>query len=116
MGDFVGGTLKYLRRHPVERLTIAGGIGKLTKLAQGAMDLHSGRSQVDFDALAALAGVEGVADANTALAAYEMAGAPLAEAVAKRAKAQAEAVMRGTVALEVIVIDRAGAVLARTGF
>src|SRR5436305_1145516 len=33
MGDFVGGTLKYLRRHPVPRLTIAGGFGKLTKLA-----------------------------------------------------------------------------------
>src|SRR5438552_2314385 len=33
MGDFVGGTLKYLRRHPVERLTIAGGFAKLAKLA-----------------------------------------------------------------------------------
>ena len=52
MGDFAGGLLKYLRRHPVARLTIAGGIGKLTKLAQGAMDLHSGRSQVDFARLA----------------------------------------------------------------
>src|ERR1700683_5735447 len=28
MGDFVGGTLKYLRRHPVPRLTLAGGFGK----------------------------------------------------------------------------------------
>jgi cobalt-precorrin-5B (C1)-methyltransferase len=25
MGDFVGGMLKYLRRHPIERLTIDGG-------------------------------------------------------------------------------------------
>src|SRR5438046_3040134 len=25
MGDFAGGTLKYLRRHPVPRITIAGG-------------------------------------------------------------------------------------------
>jgi len=116
MGDFVGGTLKYLRRHPVERLTIAGGIGKLTKLAQGAMDLHSGRSQVDFAALAALAGNEAVSGANTALEAFEMAGAPLADAVAKGAKAQAEEIVRGTVAIEVIVIDRAGAVLAQTGF
>jgi len=116
MGDFVGGTLKYLRRHPVERLTIAGGIGKLSKLAQGAMDLHSGRSQVDFEALAALAGVAAVARANTALEAYEIAGAPLAEAVALRAKAQAEATVRGTVAIEVIVVSRAGAVLAQTGF
>ena len=49
MGDFAGGLLKYMRRHPVERLTIAGGIGKLSKLAQGHLDLHSKRSQVDTD-------------------------------------------------------------------
>src|SRR6478735_9406372 len=53
MGDFVGGTLKYLRRHPIARLTIAGGFGKLSKLAGGAMDLHSGRSEVDREQLAA---------------------------------------------------------------
>ena len=35
MGDFVGGMLKYLRAHPVPRVTIAGGVGKMTKLAQG---------------------------------------------------------------------------------
>ncbi|MCL4162257.1 UNVERIFIED_CONTAM: hypothetical protein GTU68_050971, partial [Idotea baltica] len=52
MGDFVGGMVKYMRRNPIARLTIGGGIGKLTKLAQGAVDLHSGRSQVDFDMLA----------------------------------------------------------------
>ncbi len=115
MGDFVGGTLKYLRRHPVERLTIAGGIGKLSKLAQGAMDLHSGRSQVDFKALGELVSVD-VTHANTALEAYEMVGAPLAQAVALRAKTTAEAVVRGTVAIEVIVVSRSGAVLAQTGF
>src|SRR5262252_8277304 len=49
MGDFVGGTLKYLRSHPVPRLTLAGGFAKLCKLADGAMDLHSGRSEVDRD-------------------------------------------------------------------
>src|ERR1700681_4551815 len=27
MGDFVGGMLKYLRRHPIPRVTIAGGLG-----------------------------------------------------------------------------------------
>ena len=52
MGDFAGGTLKYLRRHPIARLTIAGGFGKLSKLAGGAMDLHSGRSEVDREQLA----------------------------------------------------------------
>ena len=59
MGDFVGGLLKYLREHPVPRLTIAGGPAKMTKLAEGKLDLHSKRGAVDLAALAervALAG------------------------------------------------------------
>ena len=47
MGDFVGGMLKYLRTHPVPRVTIAGGVAKMTKLAQGLLDLHSKRGVVD---------------------------------------------------------------------
>ena len=54
MGDFAGGLLKYLRAHPVPALTLAGGFAKMTKLAQGALDLHSGRSQVDHEFLASL--------------------------------------------------------------
>src|SRR5208282_5223350 len=34
MGDFAGGLLKYLRRHPLPHLTLAGGFGKIAKLAQ----------------------------------------------------------------------------------
>ncbi|MEM7239758.1 MAG: cobalt-precorrin-5B (C(1))-methyltransferase, partial [Pseudomonadota bacterium] len=72
MGDFAGGLLKYLRAHPVPRLTLSGGIAKMTKLGQGAVDLHSGRSQVDFDRLAARASGLGaapsaIASANTVL-------------------------------------------------
>src|SRR5229473_2014846 len=54
MGDFVGGTLKYLRRRPVARLTLAGGFAKLAKLAAGHLDLHSARSRIDIPALAEL--------------------------------------------------------------
>ena len=64
MGDFVGGTLKYLRRHPVRQLTLAGGFAKLAKLAQGHLDLHSARSRLDHAALAELAAA---ADAPAAL-------------------------------------------------
>ncbi|MDP6953344.1 MAG: cobalt-precorrin-5B (C(1))-methyltransferase, partial [Alphaproteobacteria bacterium] len=49
MGDFAGGMLKYLRRYPVAKLTIAGGFAKMAKLAHGEMDLHSARSRVDMD-------------------------------------------------------------------
>ena len=59
MGDFVGGMLKYVRTHPVPRVTIAGGVGKMTKLAQGLLDLHSRRGSVDLGVLAALAAKAG---------------------------------------------------------
>ncbi len=122
MGDFAGGLLKYLRQHPVPRLTIAGGIGKLTKLAQGAMDLHSGRSQVDFARLGELAARSGtdparIAAANTALEALQIAGPALAEAVAAEVAEVVADVLRGApIAVEVIVIDRQGAIQARRGF
>jgi cobalt-precorrin-5B (C1)-methyltransferase len=39
-------------RHPVPRVTIAGGVAKMTKLAQGRLDLHSKRGTADMAALA----------------------------------------------------------------
>ncbi len=36
MGDFAGGLLKYLRRHPVERLTIGGAFAQLAQLGAGS--------------------------------------------------------------------------------
>jgi cobalt-precorrin-5B (C1)-methyltransferase len=115
MGDFFGGMVKYLRRHPVARLTVGGGIGKLAKLAQGAMDLHSGRSQVDFAELAAWVGDARVAGANTVLEAHALAGAPLARAVAERALEHVREAAGEDVACDVVVVDRAGGVLARAG-
>ncbi|MGZ9810684.1 cobalt-precorrin-5B (C(1))-methyltransferase [Pseudoroseicyclus sp. H15] len=113
MGDFAGGLVKYLRRHPVPRLTIGGGIGKLAKLAQGAVDLHSSRSQADMGLLADWAGDPALSSANTVLEAYERAGPPLAEAIATRARAQLELMLADApVAVDVIVVDRAGAILA----
>ncbi len=121
MGDFAGGLLKYLARHPVPRLTIAGGVGKLTKLSQGAMDLHSARSQVDFAALAALGARVGadpaaIAACNTALQAVTLAGPPLAQVVAEAARARAlQVVAAAGIAVDVVMIDRAGTVLATAG-
>ena len=59
MGDFVGGTLKYLREHPVPCITIAGGPAKMAKLAQGLLDLHSKRGAVDLAGLGERAGAGG---------------------------------------------------------
>jgi cobalt-precorrin-5B (C1)-methyltransferase len=126
MGDFAGGMLKYLRRHPVPRVTIGGGFGKLVKLAQGEMDLHSSRSQVDHGALATLArdagadealvaAVAGATSAGEALGLAQAAGVPLADVVAARAREAALAVLSGGVALDVVIIDRAGVIVGRAG-
>ncbi len=114
MGDFAGGLLKYLRRHPVPRLTLGGGIGKLTKLAQGAMDLHSGRSQVDFADLAGRFHCPELAKVATAAEASQIAGPRMAEWVAETARARAMAVAP-EVRVDVVVIDRGGRVLGQAG-
>jgi cobalt-precorrin-5B (C1)-methyltransferase len=127
MGDFAGGTLKYLRRHPLPRVTLAGGVGKLAKLAQGALDLHSGRSQLDRPALAgALAAlgaapdlVERAAGANTASEILEeavAAGLPLGDHIAGAAQRVARELVEGKVAIEVMVFDRAGQLAGHAGF
>lgn len=125
MGDFAGAVLKYVRRHPVDRLTIAGGIGKLAKLADGHLDLHSGRSQVNFTMLAGLVDAAGGGDAlvgkvhgaNTALEALQLcqaAGLPLGDLLAKGALSTAYGVLRGApVEVDVVVIDRAGNIVGR---
>lgn len=124
MGDFVGGMLRYLDRHPVPRLTIAGGFAKLTKLAQGHMDLHSGRSQVDFGGLARMVRelgaeetvVRRVRGANTASEALGIAaGLPLGETVAAAARDRALDRLSAAIALDVLVVDRQGRVVGHAG-
>ncbi|MDA0675612.1 MAG: cobalt-precorrin-5B (C(1))-methyltransferase [Proteobacteria bacterium] len=126
MGDFAGGLLKYLRRRPVERLTIAGGFAKLVKLAQGNMDLHSDRSSVDFDKLAELladcgadqSSVAAARQANTALGILQTAG-PQANALAARvaalARAAALATLAGGTVVDVLVVDRQGEIIGHAG-
>ncbi len=126
MGDFAGGMLKYLRRRPIAWVTVAGGFGKLSKLAQGRLDLHSSRSQVDFDRLAESlaelgAGSEIVAQAraantaNQVLALARDAGLPLADLVARRAREVVLATLSGDVKVDVVVCDRTGTVVGRAG-
>ena len=128
MGDFVGGTLKYLRTHPVPRITIAGGVAKMTKLAQGLLDLHSKRGAVDLSALAALAQEadapptlrELILAANTAAEAFEHAMKDhfrLGDIVAEAAWRTAARVLEGTqIALEVVLFDRDGQLVGRNLF
>lgn len=134
MGDFVGGTLKYLNRHPIPQVTIAGGVGKLTKLAQGATDLHSARSQIDLPRLRAMAQGAGIAPKAIAPKTIEsmqsaqevMAAATpaqrkaLALAIATSARTTAYNLLtpknRTEIQLQVLVVGRDKTILAETGF
>ncbi|NPV25655.1 cobalt-precorrin-5B (C(1))-methyltransferase [Bradyrhizobium sp. 81013] len=126
MGDFAGGMLKYLRRHPVPRITVAGGFAKMTKLGQGLLDLHSRAGEVDLgwladtlrdaeapDALVALA-----RGANTALQVLQEAeriGFPAGEIVARAAWQTARrALGDNDIALDVAVFDRDGRLVGQS--
>ncbi|SUS03968.1 Cobalt-precorrin-5B C(1)-methyltransferase [uncultured Defluviicoccus sp.] len=126
MGDFAGGLLKYLRTHPVPRLTLAGGFAKLAKLAQGQLYLHSAKSRVDLPALihllSSLPGgseaAEAAAGAETAaqvLAAGDAHRVPLADAIAGEARAVAAGMLTPGTALDVLVFDRSGRLIGRAG-
>jgi cobalt-precorrin-5B (C1)-methyltransferase len=128
MGDFVGGMLKYLRRHPLPRVTIAGGVGKMTKLAQGLLDLHSKRGTVDLAMLAALAQAVGgsaelarrIVASNTAAEAFAHAaaeGIALGDEVARTAQRTAMGVVEGRgIAIEIVLFDRDGRLVGHAPF
>jgi cobalt-precorrin-5B (C1)-methyltransferase len=128
MGDFVGGMLKYLRAHRVPRVTIAGGVGKMTKLAQGLTDLHSKRAEVDLARLAEFARAAGgsaalgarIAAANNAAEAFSLAreeGIALGDAVARAAQQTAARIVEGRdIAVEVLLFDRDGVLVGRSPF
>jgi cobalt-precorrin-5B (C1)-methyltransferase len=128
MGDFVGGMLKYLRRHPLPRVTIAGGVAKMSKLAQGLTDLHSKRGEVDLAVLAKFATAagageqvaRGVLDANTAAQAFaiaQAAGIALGNHVARAAQGTAANIVAGAgIAIEVMLFDREQNLVGRAPF
>jgi cobalt-precorrin-5B (C1)-methyltransferase len=124
MGDFAGGMLKYLHSHPVPRLTIGGGFGKLSKLAMGHLDLHSGRSQVDMDWLADRlaeldappAAVERARSANSAKQVLDAATAlelPLGDRIAALAQDTAVGTLAGETRVDVVIFDRSGELVGR---
>lgn len=128
MGDFAGGLLKYLRAHPLPRLTLAGGFAKFTKLAQGALDLHSARSQVDFQFLSQLLEAAGASTklversltANTAKEVLDLSlkeQVDLSTPLAVRTRDAVRLLLRDApIALEVMIVDRSGKVTGESGW
>ncbi|MGV8918268.1 MAG: cobalt-precorrin-5B (C(1))-methyltransferase [Pseudomonas sp.] len=126
MGDFVGAVLKHLRKVPVDKLSICGGFGKISKLAAGHMDLHSRHSSIDLPQLAEWAAAIGadaalqqsIREANTsqqALAMCSAVGIALGDEVCRHALAFARSVVPAQVQVEVFAIDRQGGIVGRAG-
>lgn len=128
MGDFAGGMLKYIRDHPVPRVTVAGGVAKMTKLAQGMLDLHSKRGPADLDALAEVAVsagadaalAESIRGANTVAQAFgeaTAAGVPVGRAIAEGAWKTAAGVLKSPeIELEVLIFNRDGELMGHADF
>lgn len=122
MGDFIGATIKYVQKTNIESLHIIGGIGKMAKCAQGAMDLHSHRSQLDIKNMLTLlydSGFQGDIDAHyhdfaTAMQFYELAQTQninIASIIAKRAQQHLLARCDRGLAIKITIINRNGDII-----
>ncbi|MBX2808404.1 MAG: cobalt-precorrin-5B (C(1))-methyltransferase [Cellvibrionaceae bacterium] len=134
MGDFVGAVFKHLKKISgrasasgglaIQKLSLCGGFGKISKLARGHMDLNSRACAIDFEALAVVASSLGataqlcrtIRTANTSIEALEhcqRAGIDLAAALCAQALAVARQRVPPAIALELIAIDRRGNIVGR---
>jgi len=122
MGDFVGAVLKYLKKAPVDRLSLCGGFGKISKLAQGHLDLHSRASSIDFSFLAELARGVGASEAlrtkilksNTSIEALnhcQKEQVELANLVCRQAMKQVKKIIPSEIVLDLWVVNRQGEIV-----
>lgn len=123
MGDFVGAVLKHLKNSPVKKLSICGGFGKITKLANGHLDLNSRSSAINFHQLAMVAKQAGassalqerIVSANTSIEVLDLCLAEhidIATSLCQQALQVARQIAPSAVQLEIWTINRQGAMIA----
>jgi len=125
MGDFVGFALQAAVKRNVERVTISGMIGKLSKMAKGTMQTHAAGSDVDTEFLATLAAecgagesvVAAIRSANTARHVAELVAEHGVEGffdrLADRVCAAASRHVKGALAVECLLTDFEGRLIGR---
>jgi cobalt-precorrin-5B (C1)-methyltransferase len=125
IGDFFGQALRHAAEAGTTHVILASMIGKLAKFAAGNESVHSKESAQDFDFLAGLAESAGAQEplltqmrqANTAQAVSELACASGLSAfhdlMCQAAWHFSRSLTQGACAIEVLLLDRAGAVLGR---
>jgi len=127
MGIFTGDCVRRTARKGIPRVTICGMIGKLAKIAAGQLQTHVAGGVVDTQFLAALARAAGlseklaaeIATANSARHAQEIAAAGAAatshrflEDICRRAATACREHAGGQLAIDVLLIDNDGNLLA----
>ncbi len=124
VGDHVGYALRQARRLGFWQVTVAGMIGKLSKLAQGRMYTHVSEGGVDLDYLAHVAAglgvdnelVEGIRSANTAHHAQVMlrqAGVGgLEQEIARECAERVHQFVEGALDVEILLFSIKGDLLA----
>ncbi len=125
MGEFTGQALRRCARRGVERATLVGMVGKMSKIAQGHMMTHVAGNQVDVGFLATVAAGCGasaelqaaIRGANTARHFQELAlAAGLREVFDRLAElvcAQCRAVVNGALAVDCLLFDFDGTLLGQ---
>lgn len=126
MGDFIGAVLKHLKKKPIAKLSICGGFGKISKLAQGHMDLNRNASSIDLDHIAQIADRLGgdttlthaIQHANTSIEALKLCSAAnidLATALCEQALNVIQSRLPPSTQIEVFTINRRGEFVGHAG-
>jgi cobalt-precorrin-5B (C1)-methyltransferase len=126
MGIFTGDALRACVRNKIRWAALAGMVGKFAKLAQGHMQTHVAGNQVDTAFLAAIAAAcgagvamqEEIRGANTArhvgeIAAREGFADSFYARLAALTREQCRAYVKGRLAVEAVLFDFDGRILAR---
>ncbi len=132
MGDFVGAVFKHLRNNKerivLDKLSICGGFGKMTKLAQGHLDLHSKSSSIDLEFLAEQAKevgataelVDKIKNANTSIEVLKLCqeqglelGLRFGNRICQQALATARKTVPAHIELEVWAINRQNVIIGK---
>ena len=132
MGDFVGAVFKHLRnnkeRIALDKLSICAGFGKMTKLAQGHLDLHSKSSSIDLEFLAEQAKhvgataelVDKIKNANTSIEVLKLCqeqglelGLKFGNRICQQALATARNIVPASIELEVWAINRQNVIIGK---
>ncbi|MBI3637032.1 MAG: cobalt-precorrin-5B (C(1))-methyltransferase [Candidatus Rokubacteria bacterium] len=125
MGDWVGFTLAYCRKRHLDKVDIAGMIGKLSKIADGEFYTHARQSAINLEGLAAIAAsvgappdvVDKIRRGNTAREAQEIAVAQglagFFNRIAEKVSVNCRGYVDGAFVVETVLTDADGAILGR---